>query len=105
MEIQLNTDHNVAGSEALAQMVETELRSGLERFADRLTRVEVHLGDENAEKNGGGSDKRCMLEARPAGLKPVVVTHHADRLEEALAGATQKMNRLLDKTFGRIEDR
>lgn len=105
MEIQLNTDHNVAGSEALSQMVEAELRSGLERFADRLTRVEVHLGDENAAKDGSGGDKRCMLEARPARMQPVAVTHHADRIEEAVAGATKKLHRLLDKTFGRIDHR
>ncbi len=105
MKIQLNTDHNVKGSEALAQMVEAEVQSGLEHFEARLTRVEVHLGDENGKKHGGGGDKRCMLEARPAGLQPVVVTEHADTLESAVAGATRKMQRLLDSTFGRLETR
>ncbi len=105
MKIQLNTDHNVHGSEALAQMVEAEVQSGLERFEDRLTRVEVHLGDENGEKHGKGGDKRCMLEARPAGLQPVVVTEHADTLESAVVGATRKMERLLNSTFGRMADR
>mgnify|MGYP006172692853 CR=1 FL=1 len=54
----------------------------LARVSSRLTRVEVHLADENAGK-GGADDKRCMIEARPAGQSPVAVTNHAATLEEA----------------------
>lgn len=105
MKIELNTDHNVEGSEALVQMVEAQVQSALERFEDRLTRVEVHLGDESGEKDGSGADKRCLLEARPAGMQPVVVTDFADTLEQAVVGATRKMQSLLNSTFGRIDGR
>jgi ribosome-associated translation inhibitor RaiA len=105
MKIQLNTDHNVEGSEALTLMVEAEVQSALERFEDRLTRVEVHLSDESGEKDGSGATKRCMLEARPAGIQPVAVTDSADTLEQAVIGATQKMQSLLNSTFGRIDGR
>ena len=105
MKIQLNTDRNVEGNEALALMIEAEVGSALERYEDRLTRVEVHRSDESGEKEGSGADKRCMLEARPAGMQPVVVTDFAETLEEAVVGATRKMQSLLNSTFGRIDGR
>lgn len=105
MKIQVNTDRNVEGSEALVQMVEAEVQYGLDRFDDRLTRVEVHLGDESGEKDGSGADKRCLLEARPTGMQPVVVTDFADTVEQAVVGATGKMRSLLNSTFGRIDGR
>ena len=105
MKIQVNTDRHVEGSDALVQMVEAEVQSALERFEDRLTRVEVHLSDENGEKDGGVADKRCLLEARPAGMQPVVVTESADTVEQAFLSATQKMQSLLDSKFGRIDGR
>lgn len=104
MKIQVNTDRNVEGSDALVLMVETEVQSALEHYEDRLTRVEVHLGDEDGEK-GGAADKRCLLEARPAGMQPVVVTADADNLEQACKDASRKMQSLLNSTFGRIDGR
>lgn len=105
MKIQVNTDRHVDGSEALVQMVEAEVQSALERFEDRLTRVEVHLSDENGENDGGGADKRCLLEARPEGMQPVVVTETADTVDQALLSATEKMQSLLTSKFGRIDGR
>lgn len=105
MKIQVNTDRHVDGSEALVQMVEAEVQSALERFEDRLTRVEVHLSDENGDNDGGGADKRCLLEARPEGMQPVVVTETADTVDQALLSATQKMQSLLNSKFGRIDGR
>jgi hypothetical protein len=105
MKIQVNTDRNVEGSEALALSVEAEVRSALERYEDRLSRIEVHLSDQDSEKTGSGTDKRCLLEARPAGMQPVVVTGAAETVDQACRDATQKMLRLLDSKFGRIDGR
>jgi hypothetical protein len=105
MKIQVNTDHNVEAGEALVLLVEAEVESALERYKDRLTRVEVHLGDESGEKDRSGGDKRCLLEARPTGMQPVVVTDFADTVEQAVVGAAQKMQSLLNSTFGRIDGR
>src|SRR5829696_8201924 len=76
MQIQVHTDRNVDVSAGIIERIEAELESALSRFSDQITRVEVHLGDESAGRSGG-ADKRCMLEARPAGQQPVAVTHHA----------------------------
>lgn len=105
MKIELSTDSNIDGTEELAAMVDAELRSTLEYFADRLTRIEVHLEDINAERGSGSDDKKCLLEARPEGMPPVVVTALAPTVEEACRGAAIKMKSLLSSTFGRIDDR
>jgi hypothetical protein len=52
-----------------------ELGTALARF--KVTRLEVHLADENSDKFGI-NDKRCLIEARPVNMQPVAVTNHAD---------------------------
>jgi hypothetical protein len=46
MQVQINTDDNVEGRDALARLVEAEVDATLGRFGGRLTRMEVHLSDE-----------------------------------------------------------
>ncbi|MDQ3538083.1 MAG: HPF/RaiA family ribosome-associated protein [Actinomycetota bacterium] len=104
MRVQVNTDKNVEGRGKLVRQVEAQISAALARFSNQITRIEVHLGDENAGKSGG-ADKRCMLEARPAGREPVSVSHHAATVDEALTGATQKLKNLLESSFGRLDDR
>ena len=69
MQIQINSDHHITGSPELAGHVQALVRDTLDRFSDRITRVEVHLNDLNSVK--GGADKRCLMEARLAGLGAV----------------------------------
>jgi len=99
MQIQINTDANIEGRETLTAQVEADMRDGLSRYADQITRIEVHLSDENAGK--GGDDKRCLLEVRPTGQQPMAVTHQSGTLQEASLGALQKMQRKLQSSFGR----
>ncbi len=100
MQIQVNTDHHITGSEQLNDQVQSTVEAGLGRFK-QLTRVEVHLSDDNGAKSRG-EDKRCLLEARPAGMQPVVVTHLAGTIDDALDGAVTKMSKLLDSTFEKL---
>jgi len=104
MQIQVTTDNNVDGSAELTSKVDTDVTAALLRFSDQLTRVEVHLGDENADK-GGTTDKRCVIEARPAGQQPVAVTNHGATVEEAYKGSLRKLTSLLDSQFGRQNNR
>jgi len=104
MKIQMNSDKNVALDSSLASRVELEVTSALARFSDQITRIEVHLGDEIAGRSDG-RDKRCMLEARPAGQSPVTVTDWAGTIEEALSGALDKLVRLLESKAGRADTR
>ncbi|HEY5237108.1 MAG TPA: HPF/RaiA family ribosome-associated protein [Rhizomicrobium sp.] len=103
MQIQVNTDHNVEGHEELARSVEAEVNAVLGRYSDHITRVEVHLSDENGAKSGG-ADKRCLMEARLAGHQPVAVSYEAASVEDAFDGAAKKLQRLLESTLGRINN-
>ena len=101
MQVQLNTDRQITVDDELTHRVEAVVESVLGRFADQITRVEVHLSDENSQK-GGGDDKRCLLEARLAGLQPMAVSHQAATLHQAIDGAAQKLARVLESTLGRL---
>jgi len=105
MLIQINTDGNIEGNDALAQQVEAVMRDTLDRFSERITRIEVHLSDENSDKKLGTEDKRCLLEARLAGLQPIAVSHQAATLEQAVDGAADQLKRSLDSTLGRLGKR
>jgi ribosomal subunit interface protein len=104
MLVQLTTDNHVSGHAERAERVETDVRAALERFTDQITRVEVHLNDENSSEKGGGNDKRCLLEARLAGLQPITVTEHSSNVYDALAGALDKLVTVLDKTLDKLSD-
>jgi ribosome-associated translation inhibitor RaiA len=105
MLIQINTDDNIDHSDGLMEGIEATVRDVLDRFADQLTRVEIHLSDENSDKKGGSTDMRCLLEARLAGFQPVAVTEEAATVEQAVEGAVRKMRRSLDSTLGKRRER
>lgn len=104
MNIQIHTDNHVAGGEDLTSQVESVVESALGRFGERITRIEVHLSDENSAQKTHGDAMRCRIEARPAARQPVTVTADGATLEQALIGAARKLERLLDTTFGRLDD-
>jgi len=103
MKIQINTDHNIHGHEATINEIEATVEATLGHLAEHITRVEVHVSDENATK-GGGTDKRCMMEARLEKHQPIAVTDEAATLDEAVDGAAHKLKRLLEHTLSRLTD-
>lgn len=104
MNIQVNTDHNIEGSSELNNYIDSSLSEHFERFKNAITRIEVHLSDENGGKTSS-NDKRCLLEARIANHQPVVVSHNADTIHQAIEGASDKLLRSLDTMVGRLTDR
>lgn len=104
MHVQVNTDASIEGTEGLGERVKGAVEGTLARYAGRITRVEVHLSDENGER-GGGADKRCVMEARVQGLRPEAVTHRAATLDDAIDGAAEKLERSIQSTLGRLDDR
>ena len=101
MQIQVNSDNHIQSSQRLEEWVRTTIESTLERYEEDLTRVEVHLSDENGDKPGP-HDLRCQLEARPKGHQPISVTHKADSLEQAIGGAAEKLEHALEHLFGKL---
>ena len=95
MNIELRTDKHIQNSERLIDYVREELNQEFQRHSERITHFSVHLSDENGAK-GGDDDIRCMIEARPAGLKPVVVNHRAHNVDTAIRGAIDRLKRSLE---------
>lgn len=100
MIIQLHTDNHIVGRDELATTVTAQLDHALARYASRITRLEVHMQDENGAR-GGADDKTCMIEARLKGEDPVAVRHSADHMAAALHGARDKMLHLLARHYGK----
>ncbi len=105
MQFQFNTSNQVAGSAGMEARAREIVDGALGRFAPRLTRVELHLDDENSPAKGGSADIRCSMEARPQGLRPLAATHHDADPDAAMRGAAKKLARALDTEFGRLDAR
>lgn len=103
MKIQINSDHHIDGTDALATHVKAVVENTLRHHSDRLSRVEVHLADDNGGKSGI-EDKRCTMEARPKSRQPVSVSHSASSIHQAVDGAASKLKALLETVLGRLDD-
>ncbi|MFN7002671.1 MAG: HPF/RaiA family ribosome-associated protein [Roseinatronobacter sp.] len=104
MHIQVNTDNTISGREDVTSFVEGVIQSKLGAVSGSITRVEVHLQDQNAEKKGP-DDKRCLIEVRLEGRQPVSTTDTSDNLQSAITGAVDKMRNLLDRELGKARNR
>ena len=103
MEIQIITDHTIGAHQALRAEISEKVKEALRLFSSHITRVEVHLTDENGTKTGP-NDKRCVMEARLEGRQPIAVTHDASSLNQAVDGAAGALARLIENTLGRLHD-
>ena len=103
MIIQLNTDKNITASEELRVPLIALISQELDRYSQHITRLEVHLSDENGPKDGL-NDIRCLLEARLEGRQPIVVTKNANTLEQAVQGALEKLTTSLNTIVGRLRN-
>ncbi|KAB0628459.1 HPF/RaiA family ribosome-associated protein [Acinetobacter gandensis] len=103
MNIEIRTDKNIPNSDRLITYVRAELNEEFQRHSERITHFSVHLSDENGDK-GGSDDIKCMIEARPAGLKPVVVNHRGHNVDTAIHGAIDRLKRSLEHLFEKKEN-
>jgi ribosomal subunit interface protein len=104
MQILVKTDNHIEGDEALRAHVESTVGEAMERFGNRITRVEVQLTDENSNKKAGEKDKRCAMEVRVAGLAPIAVSELAPTVHQAIDGALEKLEKSLDRTLAKRDD-
>ena len=103
MNIEIRTDKNIQNSERLIDYVRAELNQEFQWHSERITHFSVHLSDENGDK-GGDDDIRCMIEAKPAGLKAVVVNHRGHNLDTAIHGAIDRLKRSLEHVIEKKEN-
>jgi ribosome-associated translation inhibitor RaiA len=104
MQININTDKTIERHQGLDDHVQSVVSAAVQRFADHITRVEVHLSDENSQKSVDGGN-RCLLEARVTGYQPIAVSDHSVHLHQAITGAADKLKRAIDSALGRLHDK
>ena len=104
MQIQVETDSNIEGNEALIAEVTEVVEGALSRTRESITAVAVHFRDENSDKKGGIDDIRCLIEVDLDGYRPIAVTDHAATWEQAVVGAADKLVSTLDSILGRLRD-
>jgi ribosome-associated translation inhibitor RaiA len=103
MQVQVDSNH-IEGSAELQEWVGSTVVDELDLYSSLLTRIEIHVGDVNAQK-AGAQDKRCQIEAHPKGHTSISATHYAESLELAVAGAAKKLRHGLDHLVGRLSPR
>lgn len=103
MDINIKTGKTKTISEEFVDSSITYISDELSRYGNQITRVNVHLSDENGIKQGL-NDKRCMVEARLAGLRPIAVIDVANTYEQAVFGAIHKLKTSLETITGRLKN-
>jgi ribosome-associated translation inhibitor RaiA len=103
MKIQFNTDKTINGEERNEDFFTAKIRDGLARFESHISRIEVHIKDENGKKKGF-NDILCSLEARIEGKNPIAVTHQADTIELAVSGVIDKLKASLKTILDQIKN-
>ncbi len=103
MQININTDSTIERNAGLNEHVQSVVESAVSRFRENITRVEVHLSDNNSQKSADG-DNRCLMEARITGYQAIAVSDHNATLHQAIAGAAEKLKRAIDSALGRLHD-
>ncbi|MDP2304205.1 MAG: HPF/RaiA family ribosome-associated protein [Ignavibacteria bacterium] len=103
MKIQINTDKNISNSEEFQIWLTALISDELIRYADNITRLEVHLSSEDGSKSRTNNIK-CMIEARLEGKQPIAVANNSDTNEKAVHGAVEKLKSSLETKQGRLNN-
>lgn len=100
MTVQFNSDKTIQWDQRHTEHFTALVKEELGRFSDHITRVEAHFSDQNGAKEGV-NDIRCLLEVRVEGKKPIATSHQADKIEQAISGALEKMKAALKTNLDR----
>jgi ribosome-associated translation inhibitor RaiA len=103
MQVLVNSNRSIDGTLDLSSWITSVVEDTLKRFGDRITRVEVHVNDVNSHKLGS-DDKRCTMEARIGGIKPIAVSAQASTLQEAVNSAAGKLEQAIERRLGRLSE-
>ena len=102
MLVQIHTDKNIEGGSRFSEYFTAEIKEQLARFNELVTRIEVHVTDENGSKTSP-NDKKCVIEARIEKKQPIAVTAHGDTAEKSFFEALEKVQRVLETTVEKIK--
>jgi sigma 54 modulation/S30EA-like ribosomal protein len=92
MQIRVDVDDHIDGSEELMVRVEGVVQGSLDGYQEQVARVDVHLSQRIPHRHGE-RDMCCRMEAQAGGLSLISVTHEALTLTEAIHAASAKLER------------
>lgn len=103
MIVKINMDKTLSGEERQHDYFRSKVEDELKRFESHITRIEVHLKDENGIKEGF-NDLSCMLEARLEGRQPIAVSSQGGTVEQALSNAIDKIKTSVETIIGKSKN-
>jgi sigma 54 modulation/S30EA-like ribosomal protein len=110
MQVRVDTDDHIDSNDELANRVEGVVEGSLERYRDRVVLVQVHLSrlvhvraPGRMHHLPGERDMCCRMEALAGTLSPIVVSHEALTLTEAIHAAAAKLERAVHDAFKRLK--
>lgn len=95
---------NLQTSGAIDAWVRRKLAGVFRRYRTKMTAVEVHFENVNGPKHGG-SDARCVMEARVNGRTPIAIRARAGDLYTAIDAAARKLESAIARAVERIDTR
>jgi Sigma 54 modulation protein / S30EA ribosomal protein len=105
MQIRVDADNHIDSNEELADRVEGVVEGSLERYRDRVVFVQVYLSRLSHHRQGE-RDICCRMEAQAHGFSgqagspnPIVVSHEALTLTEAIHAASVKLERAVHEAL------
>lgn len=98
---------DVPASAALTAHVVKCIEHALNHAASHVTRVDVHLHDDNSHKHKPKTapDQRCVVEVHLAKLGAMAVSDRSGDLYAAVTGVAGKLRRIVEKRIGRSRHR
>lgn len=103
MIVQVNTDDHITNREELISRITEEAGSGLQRFKNHISRLEIYFADENKGKKGV-NDKKCTIEIRLNGHQPEAVSFKDDTIDGAFHGAMDKAKHVITTKVDQMKE-
>jgi len=95
MQVIINHDNHIDLAAATLDSLAEDVSDSLKNVSDRVTRVEVHLKDQNSSSKNSPDDIRCLIEARVRGKQPISAEARGDNVNHALTAACDSIERRL----------
>jgi ribosome-associated translation inhibitor RaiA len=105
MQILLHSDPHTDGGQPMTDHFTVVAKAALERYGERISRVEAHLSDVHAQARSASDNIHCTLEAHLVGHQPVVVKDQAASAHQAIEGALRKLQRAVGTEIAKHEGR
>jgi ribosome-associated translation inhibitor RaiA len=103
MIVQINTGKTLNADYQKQEYYTTQVKKSLKRHESKITRIEVHIKDENGNNDGIG-DLSCTMEVRLKDRQPIAVTCEADTMALALDGAIEKIKNSIETILGKSQN-